>query len=287
MEKRRHTRQKRSVASALKLSFAGPSGAPVELAAKVVDLTDAGIGIELGSPLTAGSWVALTGEIGESAVRRNVKARVSWCLMGRNGDFRAGLTFETGIPKGIPLGEHVPEDYYDVMQLSAKADPDTIHRVYRILAQRYHPDNPETGNAERFRLLSEAYRVLSNPEERAAYDLRNCSARETRWRIFDQPQAAQGVEAEKRKRQGILAVLYAKRMQEPMQPAMSLHELEELLACPREHLEFSLWFLKENGLIAKGDNARFSITAKGAEKSEQSDAWSNRRDHLLPAAGVA
>ena len=68
---------------------------------------------------------------------------------------------------------------------------------------------------------------------------------------------------------------------------MSLHELEELLACPREHLEFSLWFLKENGLIAKGDNARFSITAKGAEKSEQSDAWSNRRDHLLPASGVA
>ncbi len=46
------------------------------------------------------------------------------------------------------------EDHYDTLQVSNKADPDTIHRVFRILAQRYHPDNLHTGSAEMFRSQS-------------------------------------------------------------------------------------------------------------------------------------
>jgi len=36
-------------------------------------------------------------------------------------------------------------DFYEVLQLSPNADPDTVHRVFRVLAQRFHPDNKETG----------------------------------------------------------------------------------------------------------------------------------------------
>ena len=43
-------------------------------------------------------------------------------------------------------------DLYELMQLSPNADGDTIHRVYRVLAQRLHPDNRETGNAAEFRV---------------------------------------------------------------------------------------------------------------------------------------
>ena len=63
------------------------------------------------------------------------------------------------------------QDYYEVLQVSASAELETIHRVYRLLAQRFHPDNRETGNPARFRLISEACGVLSNPEERARYDV--------------------------------------------------------------------------------------------------------------------
>ena len=44
-------------------------------------------------------------------------------------------------------------DYYEFLQISPHADVDTIHRVYRYLAARLHPDNPESGDAEMFRLL--------------------------------------------------------------------------------------------------------------------------------------
>ena len=59
-------------------------------------------------------------------------------------------------------------DYYELLQISPNAEPETIHRVYRLLAQRFHPDNRDTGNTERFHQLSEAYQVLSDPERRAA-----------------------------------------------------------------------------------------------------------------------
>ena len=61
-------------------------------------------------------------------------------------------------------------DYYEFLQISPNAEPSTIHRVYRFLAGRLHPDNPGTGDAEKFLLLKQAFDVLSDPERRAEYD---------------------------------------------------------------------------------------------------------------------
>ena len=54
-------------------------------------------------------------------------------------------------------------DYYEVLQISRNAEVETIHRVYRMMATRFHPDNPRTGNTETFLLLKRAYQVLSDP----------------------------------------------------------------------------------------------------------------------------
>ena len=61
-------------------------------------------------------------------------------------------------------------DFYEFLQISPNAEQATIHRVYRFLAGRLHPDNPATGDAEKFVLLKQAFDVLSNPESRAEYD---------------------------------------------------------------------------------------------------------------------
>jgi DnaJ-class molecular chaperone len=74
-------------------------------------------------------------------------------------------------------------DHYEALQISANAELDTIHRVYRLLAQRFHPDNSETGDASRFRSISEAYRVLSEPESRAQYDVLHAARQQRRWRL--------------------------------------------------------------------------------------------------------
>src|ERR1700733_9350194 len=176
-------------------------------------------------------------------------------------------------------------DYYESMQISPNADLDTIHRVYRLLAQRFHPDNLETGNSEIFRGLIEAYQTLSDPEKRAAFDVEHRAARRLTWKIFDQTTSAQGVEAERRKRSGILALLYRKRVVQPDQPAMNLKEFEDLLGVPLEHLEFTLWYLKEGQFVTRTDNGRYSITLKGVDLAESmSEA---RPEPLKLAARVA
>jgi curved DNA-binding protein len=168
-------------------------------------------------------------------------------------------------------------DYYETLQISPNADPDTIHRVYRILAQRYHPDNQETGDSENFHILSEAYRHLSDPELRAAYDVQHREERRLTWKIFDQTNSTQGIEAERGKRQGVLSLLYRKRVAQPDQPFMTLKEFEDLLGVPREHLEFGLWYLKEGQYVQRSDNGRHSITLKGVDLVE---TWSERREPI-------
>src|SRR5437016_6576132 len=61
-------------------------------------------------------------------------------------------------------------DYYEFLQISPKAELSTVHRVYRYLASRFHPDNPETGDVEQFVLLKQAFDVLSDPDRRSKYD---------------------------------------------------------------------------------------------------------------------
>ncbi|MFJ6673853.1 DnaJ C-terminal domain-containing protein [Actinosynnema sp. NPDC091369] len=62
-------------------------------------------------------------------------------------------------------------DHYATLGVSRSASQDEIQRAYRALARRHHPDlDPEPGADERFRAISEAYRVLSDPGRRRRYD---------------------------------------------------------------------------------------------------------------------
>ena len=62
-------------------------------------------------------------------------------------------------------------DLYELLGVPRDADADTIKRAYRRLARQLHPDvNPDPATQERFKEVSRAYEVLSDPQKRAAYD---------------------------------------------------------------------------------------------------------------------
>jgi curved DNA-binding protein len=62
-------------------------------------------------------------------------------------------------------------DYYETLGVSRDAPPDEIQRAYRQLARTYHPDvNKDPGAEDRFKEVSEAYDVISDPELRRRYD---------------------------------------------------------------------------------------------------------------------
>jgi curved DNA-binding protein CbpA len=162
-------------------------------------------------------------------------------------------------------------DHYEVLQISPNADQETIHRVYRIQAQRFHPDNRDHGDAEKFREIADAYQILSDPKRRAIYDAehgRRPAVQPPEEKFNPPANPAHSVDLEKDKRQKIMGLLYSKRLANPGQPSLSLRELEDLMAIPKDQLEFSLWFLKEGGLLSRTDNARHTITMKGVELVE-------------------
>lgn len=160
-------------------------------------------------------------------------------------------------------------DYYELMQISPNAEPDTIHRVFRMLATRFHPDNPETGNVDRFLMLNQAYRVLNDSEARALYDIEHQARRSSPIGVFGLKDFAFGIDGEANRRMGVLCLLYNRRRSDPDRPGLSVLELETIMTLAREHLLFTLWYLKEKDLVRMDQNSDFVITFGGADYVEE------------------
>jgi curved DNA-binding protein CbpA len=172
-------------------------------------------------------------------------------------------------------------DYYELLQISPNAEPETIHRVYRLLATRYHPDNQQTGNSERFRVLLEAYSVLSDPARRAEYDVTYQQQRHERWRpITVDEHAETDFEQEQVTRLIVLEVLYSRRRAEPGSPGVFVLDLEQLTGRPREHLEFTIWYLLQKRLVQRGENSRLDITAEGVDHLEAHPQGAGQRRRI-------
>lgn len=237
------------------------------LDAILVDRSQVGLCVEVTKvlPLGMAVQVELVNEKGLQEIWNGV---VCWVNAQGKKAYRAGIEAErTG--EGATAAADLEADHYETLQVNPKADFETIHRIYRMLAQRYHPDRKETGDEGKFQRLLEAYQVLSNHERRAAYDVKYSARKQQTWEVFRNPKEGDGASAERRKRTMTLAVMYRKRLRKPDNPYVQLREVEDVLGIEMEHLEFALWYLREKGYITRTDNGRFCISAQGVEAYEE------------------
>jgi curved DNA-binding protein len=177
-------------------------------------------------------------------------------------------------------------DHYEVLQLSPRATADMVERVYRMLAKRYHPDNLETGDSEKFSKIHEAYQTLNDAERRAAYDVAYENVQNVQWKVFDQTAANDGRAEDRQIIHAILSLLYVERRRDPMKGGLGAIILESMLGVPQEHLQFPLWYVKQHGWIEVLDSGQIAITIAGIDKLANQDL-ELRRDRLLPASSLS
>ena len=89
------------------------------------------------------------------------------------------------------------------------------------------------------------------------------SARRSRRCPAEEASNTKGIERDVVIQDKLLSVLYVKRRQDINDPGIGDHELERLSGCPREHLEFHLWYMKAKGWIGRLENCMLAITAEG------------------------
>ena len=139
------------------------------------------------------------------------------------------------------------KDWYEILQVSPRADRDTIERVFRYLANRFHPDNRETGDVDRFTEIVDAYEVLCSAVKRAQYDLSYETVREKRWKLFSEESVGDDLGRDTRIRLAVLSILYIVRRNTPGEPGVGTMELERLLECPEPVIRLH-WYLREKSV---------------------------------------
>jgi curved DNA-binding protein len=228
-------------------------------AARCVDMSNSGAGIRCRHEIPVGTAVYIQAEdshpAGYAVVRHCTPAE---------GNFILGLEFNEETKKTVA----VPPDYYEFLQISPNAESETIHRVYRFLAGRYHPDNPDTGDPESFLKLNDAFHVLSDPQRRKEYDEIRRGKPVGQLPEFESVDFMDGIEGETNRRLAVLAVLYRRCRTNVADPRVALPILEKLMGFPREYLDFTTWYLRTKRYINREDNSDFSLTVLGVDYVE-------------------
>jgi len=184
----------------------------------------------------------------------------------------ASTAEQPGEPKDLTL--------YQLLQIDKDAHVTIIRYAYRFLAAMYHPDNGETGNAEKFRVITEAWKTLSDDGKRAAYDMslglqeqqknKGATPKMPKLNEFGKDSLPNVPKTgitwnEIELRLGILQVLLAARKKRPHNGGASGKMLMDCLNIDNiTEIEFALWYLREKNWLESGERV-FMITAQGLD----------------------
>ena len=270
----RRARARKVCSGEAQLELRDDQGNPRVVTAALLDVSDFGVGLETAVPLAVGSPVTVASRFFDQTAPKDTRrpGHIVHCQLRPDGAYRSGVCFDTE-EKTEPASawqEHVSQavhgaftDYYEVLQVSPRAGSEMIERAYRVMRERCSGQAASEKESTVWRLIDEAYRTLSNPEQRAAYDVRY-RARSPYRRIFSLPSSG-GAAEEKGIRLAILSALYTARKKQANQEGLSAKDLEELLVWPRESLEFNLWYLRGRSQVTVGGQGRYLITPQGAD----------------------
>ncbi len=179
------------------------------------------------------------------------------------------------------------QDHYAILGIEPKSDSETIQRAYAKLAQKYHPKNAETGNAEMFEAVNMAYETLSDPQLREIFDKVKGIGQDDGGPKFSGVDFFDALGREAVRRAAILCVLYDRRLTKPTAPSLSMRHLEIIVEATAAELASALWYLKQRGLAASDDKSSLQITVDGMDFLESKRPVPEEVIRFIKAAAIA
>ena len=200
-------------------------------------------------------------------------------------------------PGDRPLPSDQFVDYYEFLMVSPTADRAMIEWAVRLMLTRYGKKNGEQADPDKYELVKEAYRTLADPKRRELYD----SLRKDQVEPEPEPEPAPGpvasedqalvpadaarkgqkvaaesiqvehtatvadVRLQKRLREGVMSALYDIVVTRPRNPELGRAEIARAMGTRIDEIEFTMWFLREMGLMKTTNQGLYCITAKGVE----------------------
>ncbi len=161
------------------------------------------------------------------------------------------------------------QDHYVLLGIDPKADSETIQAAYSKLAEKYRPDNPHTGNREKFDAINLAFEVLSDAGLRSEFDKLKGIGQDDGKPQFTGSAFFDALKTGADLRAAVLCILYDRRRARPFRPSMSNRNLEGMLKVTNDELSFALWYLKQRLLVAMDDKSNLQITVEGMDYLEQ------------------
>lgn len=249
-ERRKHKRHRAD--TAVELIWKDESGQRRFECGRVVDCSAGGVAVACYQPLAAASSLILRApRMGMVAL-----AKVRNCFW-RGSRYRMGIELmeRAALEPSDPAAE---PDYHQLLRAGVAGDARIVDQLYRALAFRYHPDNQESGNAEIFLRIGEAYRILSvspppRPEVRIARQSPGLAG-------------PKGIQGHEEMRIAVLNLLYQRRLDDYLNASVSTRDIESLSGFPVDEIGFILWYLREKGAVALCDySSDYAITAAGVD----------------------
>ena len=155
------------------------------------------------------------------------------------------------------------QDHYEVLAIDPKSGPDAIGMAYSKLAQKYHPSNLSSGDKDKFDAVNLAYEVLSDLQLRREFDKLKGVSDEDGPPTFSGAGFFDLLGRDNGLRAALLSVLYERRRRKPFTPSLSMRHLEGILEASEIELNFTLWYLKQGGMVESDDKSSLQITMNG------------------------
>lgn len=157
------------------------------------------------------------------------------------------------------------QDHYQVLGVPPTATSEVIQQAYQKLSRRYHVNNRDTGDAAKFKEVSEAYEILSDPVQRRTFDAVKLGAPDEPEVSFSGDEFFRTLSEETVRRVAILCLLYDRRRVAPFTPSVSMRQMEAIVQGTPEELSFSIWYLKQREFVSADDRSALQITVEGMD----------------------